>query len=425
MAKGKKGKPSAARSYARLTIVERREIEAGLDGRRSIRSIAGSLGRSASTVSREVERNRTVRRGAHRGERVTDDLVPEGCCPRLLVSPRVCNGCNGRGGWCGRPWGCEYSATLAQGLADAELSDSRRGIDATEEEAERVLAAIRRDLDRGLSPAQIVAARPDLGVSESTVYRWVDEGYGQMSNMDLRRKVGYKKRSRSRPRATPHGGERSHAAFLRLPEEVRAQAWEMDTVIGRASDTRCLLTLLQRPTRIQPAILLERRAVEAVAAALDGIERALGSREAFSALMGVILADNGTEFCDHDLLERSVFGGRRCRVYCCDPMRSDQKGACERNHVEIRKLLPKGRGGVSFDALTDEDMAVVNSQVSSEPRPALANLTPAFMFLSAYGGAARALLSHLGIVRLPYEDLWLSPDAVNEARRLRGEPPLA
>lgn len=32
------------------------------------------------------------------------------------------------------------------------------------------------------------------------------------------------------------------------------------------------------------------------------------------------------------------------RPFCCDPMRSDRKGVCEKNHVEIRKLVPKGRG---------------------------------------------------------------------------------
>lgn len=50
----------------------------------------------------------------------------------------------------------------------------------------------------------------------------------------------------------------------------------------------------------------------------------------------------------------------KTRLFCCDPMRSDQKGACEKNHVETRRLLSKGRG-ISLDRLAPEDCALVMS----------------------------------------------------------------
>ena len=99
-----------------------------------------------------------------------------------------------------------YSARRAQEAADAELSASRSGIDETEEGAAAKLAAIRDGLARGLSPQQIAATTP--GLSASTVYRWVDAGYDGMTNMELRRKVGYRPRSRRAPkRATSHSGQ--------------------------------------------------------------------------------------------------------------------------------------------------------------------------------------------------------------------------
>lgn len=52
------------------------------------------------------------------------------------------------------------------------------------------------------------------------------------------------------------------------------------------------------------------------------------------------------------------------RPYYCGPARTDQKGGCEKNHEEIRKLLPKGRG-IRLDRLTRTDAALVMSQVSS------------------------------------------------------------
>ncbi len=39
------------------------------------------------------------------------------------------------------------------------------------------------------------------------------------------------------------------------------------------------------------------------------------------------------------------------RLYYCDSRRADQKGDCGRNHSEIRKMPPKGPGGVSFDTI--------------------------------------------------------------------------
>lgn len=62
------------------------------------------------------------------------------------------------------------------------------------------LATIRSDLRRGLSPEQIARLRAgELGLSHSTIYRWVTVGYGEMTNMELRRKVDYQPRRHSAP----------------------------------------------------------------------------------------------------------------------------------------------------------------------------------------------------------------------------------
>ena len=67
-------------------------------------------------------------------------------------------------------------------------------------------------------------------------------------------------------------------------------------------------------------------------------------------------------------------GQKRCRVYFCDPQRSDQKGSCEKNHEFIRYVLPKGQS--NFDALTNYDIAVLNSHINSYPRKLLDGITP-------------------------------------------------
>lgn len=410
------------RRYFRLTKAERASIEQGLDKRRSCRSIAESLGRSPSTVADEVRRNRTVAKGPGKGERV--EGVPGDACPRLLSWPRVCNGCNRRRYHCSRPWKCEYSAARAQALADAELSESRRGVDCGEERFDWMMDRIRADVARGLSPAQIAEGRAaEFRVSASTIYRWVAAGYGGMRSADLRRKVGYKPRRKAAPaRPTAHGSERSYAAFSALPEEERARACEMDTVAGSKADAKRVLTLFLRPFSFQFCLLLPDGTAEAVAGALGMLERAAGA-PLFRRLFGLVLTDNGAEFSDPGALEGSALGGGpRCRVYYCDARQSQQKGRCERNHVELRKLLPKGRG-IRFDALDGRDMAELMSMLNSEPRRALYGATPIAMLKAAAPGS-EALLDALGVREVPYGELGLTPSALSKARAERGLPPI-
>lgn len=102
---------------------------------------------------------------------------------------------------------------------------------------------------------------------------------------------------------------------------------------------------------------------------------------------------------------------------------SQQKGGCERNHAELRKLLPKRRG-ISFDDLETADMAAVMSQLNSEPRPSMAFMPPLRALLAAYGDDGAALVAALGIGEIPYGELLLDVAAVNRTRRERGADPL-
>lgn len=367
----------SGRSYGRLTRHERNAIERMLDRNRSAREIAAELGRSPSTVTREVAAHRYVTAPRSRyGEPAPEDL--SGACPRLASWPRCCNGCSHRRGYgCSRRPRVFYSARRAQEAADAELSSSRSGIDETEEGAAAKLAAIRGGLARGLSPQQIAATTP--GLSASTVYRWVD---------------------------------------------ACAAAWEMDTVEGAGCDSARLLTLLHRPSRFQLALPLPDGACASVLAALSSLRAVLGEDGARRAF-GAVLTDNGSEFADEDAIA-ALLGERdgETRLFYCDPRQSQQKGACEKNHVEIRKLLPKG-AGVRFDRLTAADCALLMSQVNSEPRGALGFLTPARVLRMALGEDASALMDAFGVEELAPGGLDLTPGCIDRARAARGEGPLA
>ena len=161
----------------------------------------------------------------------------------------------------------------------------------------------------------------------------------------------------------------------------------------------------------------------ATESALDMLERT--APKAFRRLFSLLLTDNGAEFADCAGIERAALdpAAGRCSVYYCDVRQSQQKGGCERNHVELRKLLPKGRG-ISFDRLTGRDCAVLMSQLNSEPRPSLGGMCAIDMLLAALGADGRELLDALGVEKVPYGELDMTVGAIEAARRGRGEGPL-
>ena len=409
------------RSYSRLSGLDRTTIQNGLDDGLSLSKIGKRIRRPTSTISNEVKRNRTCAVGDRTGEAVAE--VPESACERLKRAPWVCNGCPRKNTICGRVYRCEYSAPRAQRLSMKTRSESRQGIDRTPEQMKKAMEIIRGDLARGMSPVQIAQGRKaQLHASPSTIYRWIKRGYHGLSNLELRRQVGYRPREhRFEPKPTSHGSERSYSAFCALGDEKIAAACEMDTVYGRKLDRKCLLTLYLRASKLQLALPLASRTAEEVERAFDMLETLLGKTD-FKRIFGLVLTDNGIEFKDHYALEHSKRSGIRCRVYYCDIRQSQQKGGCERNHVELRKILPKQH--FAFDDLDERDLATVMSHLNSQPRPSLGGLCPMDLFTAQYGDVGRRLLEGLGMERIGYEELDLTENLIDRERIARGLPPL-
>ena len=349
-------------TYKQFTLYERSRIEEGLNGNLSMRTIGALLGRQASSISREVKANRSVLKGRGRmtecatkgecrtrglctacghGGRLCQHCPEKDCrglceayigktaCQRLTAAPWSCNGCNRYRYGCTRPLRLEYKAVIAEAMSVSRRGEARRGFDMDQAAFEAMMDVVRPAIARGMSPYEIRAAYPEeVTVSVTTLYRWVEAGYGGMANIELERKVGFAPRRHSpKKKSTHHGQERSYEAFCALPEEDRAQAAEMDTVEGRKGDSSCILTLYPRPAHFQLYVLLAAQAAEDVVSALDTLEWAFGL-DMFREILGLILTDNGHEFEDTDALEASVTrpGIRRCRVFYCDPRQSQAIG---------------------------------------------------------------------------------------------------
>ncbi len=80
------------------------------------------------------------------------------------------------------------------------------------------------------------------------------------------------------------------------------------------------------------------------ALSLRGVLGEDGARRAF----GAVLTDNGSEFADEGAVA-ALLGERdgETGALLLRPRQSQQKGACEKNHVEIREAAAQGRRGRS------------------------------------------------------------------------------
>lgn len=124
------------------------------------------------------------------------DFVEEKC-EKLKKAPYVCNTCN-------QVRSCTlskryYDAKEANKAYERNRSDSRKGIDLTAEELERLDAVITPLIKQGQSIHQICANNADeIMVDERTIYNYIDSGVLSVGNIDLPRKVRYKKRKKKK-----------------------------------------------------------------------------------------------------------------------------------------------------------------------------------------------------------------------------------
>ena len=330
-------------------------------------------------------------------------------CPTVEKAPFVCNSCD-RYGRC-TTIRYRYSANSAQAMASRRSTEARAGIDLTEDEANDLTDAVRAGLAKGQSIHHIFESR-DLPCSERSFYRHVENQDIPIKSIDLHKKVKYKKRKHKKvpPRRPGFFAGHEYSDYLALPEEDRAATTEVDTVHGKKGDHKCILSLHRVDLHFQLYILLPNCTQQSVIEALDWLEECC--EEHFSEFFGLLLMDRGSEFSDIQGIETSAFyGGQRCAAFFADPSRPDQKGSCEKNHVELRKILPKGTSLKNMDPL---QLAAICSHVNSTIRKGCGNATP---FELAELCAPYGLLRKLGLQLIPPFEVIAAPNILYKANQ--------
>jgi IS30 family transposase len=272
-----------------------------------------------------------------------------------------------------------YHAKNAQAEYESTLVKSRVGINLTPDELAELDALISPLIKKGQPLSHIFAVHSDdIPVCRRTLYNYLDQRVFEARNIDLHRRVRYKKRRKSNDSSSKrlsqmYRNKRTYKDFeFYMEKHPDASVVELDTVKGTRTAGKCLMTLLFRSCNFMIIILLSRCSQECVINAFNNLVDTITLR-LFRKYFEVILTDNGPEFKNPWDIEKDKEGRRRCYVFYCDPYESSQKGKLEKNHEYIRYVIPKGK---SMQNYTQEDINKLASHINSTARDSLNGVTP-------------------------------------------------
>ncbi len=321
------------RSRLALTLAEREEISRAVVAGHSIRSIAASLGRAPSTISREIERNggRECYR-ASRAEQAAWDRARR---------PKTCK--------------------LAQNRTLAHIVAGK--------------------LQMQWSPEQIAGwlkrtypGDENYQVSHETIYRSLfiqARGALKKELLEHLRRTRVMRRSRHHTQKTDNHGRITDAVSIsERPATVEDRAvpghWEGDLLFG--SKNSQIATLVERQTRYVMLVKAARKDTRTVINALIKNARKL-PQELYQSLTW----DRGKEMADHKRFTLAT----DIKVYFCDPQNPWQRGSNENTNGLLRQYFPKG---TDLSIHSQAKLNAVARQLNERPRKTLNYETPAERF---------------------------------------------
>jgi IS30 family transposase len=320
--------------HAQITLEERYAIMALRKLRYSIRAIARELGRSPSTVSRELKRN----------------LRPSG----------------------------RYNPGVTHSYAVARRRRSRRNTHFSDDEWVLVEHLVSLDW----SPEQVsgwLKLHGVLSISHETIYLrlWRDKKAGGELWRHLRQAT--KKRRKRYRRHDSRGRLAGKRHITERPAEVETRQvdghWEIDSIMGNDHGRHSALTIVERKTGyLQIGKLVRHCAADATARTIELIGR---QPERFKT----ITADNGTEFHSY----RDIEDATGVEFYFATPHHSWERGTNENTNGLIRQYLPKRTSMAQID---QADLEAIATKLNTRPRKRLGFRTPEECYVQA--GWARA-----------------------------------
>lgn len=331
--------------YKQLTVEERERIQELLWQKVSLRKIAEGLGRSPSSVSREITRNQTPKKQLYR--------------PRLAHE---------------------------QALERRTHRQSRK-LDSNE----RLRQYTTRQLKLGWSPEQIAANAAEavgISISYEAIYQYIyaqvhrsGRGYVKPGKQDLRPYLARKRKHRMK-----QGLRKSYRICKGALPSIEDRPLEATTrtVIGHWEDDSIVYTpscpvRLRTTNDLTSGIVFIAKTEAATMAEANRITQAqLGNLP--PALRKTLTRDRGSENMGFTELGKTL--GLDC--FFAHAYHSWERGANENVNGLIRRFFPKG---TDFRTLSDQDIARVEYLLNSRPRKRLGWKTPYEVFYELTGVA--------------------------------------
>lgn len=324
-----------------LTYEERFYIEKSLKDKIDPKKIAATLGKHFTTIYKEIEKGTVIL--------MNSDLT----------------------------YRQEYCADAAQRITEERGHNKGIMYKLTNDKLllSRIASLIK---DQHYSPYAVLQTikreNPEsLSMCETTLYKYIHLGLiPGVSDADLYIKANKKQKKKKEKETRSCYKKPQERSIIYRPEEVSTREayghWEVDTVYsGSLCKTKtALLVLTERKTLENYYIRIADRTLASVIKAFDDLERHMGL-EAFQRKFKTMTSDNGSEFGDGSLIERSTTspGQTRTKVFFCHPYSSYERGQNENQNRFVRRWVKKG-GDLS--AYTPEEWGQITEWVNNYPR---------------------------------------------------------
>ena len=322
-----------SRSRLTLTLAEREEISRGVVAGQSFQSIAASLGRAPSTISREIKRNGSRRHyrankadqaawdRAHRPK--TCKLVENRALARIVASKLKQRWSPEQiAGWLKKTYPEDENYQVSHEIIYRSLYVQARG-------------ALKKELIKHL--------RTRRSIRQSRHGNSSGEGQGQIKDM---------------------------VSISERPAAVEDRAlpghWEGDLIVG--SNDSYMATLVERHTRYVMLAKVDGKDTKTVINALIKQSKKL-PRELYRSLTW----DRGKELSDHKRFSLAT----DIDVYFCDPQSPWQRGSNENTNGLLRQYFPKG---TDLSVHSQKHLNNVACELNDRPRKTLEFCSPAEKF---------------------------------------------
>lgn len=410
-----------------LTLDERLTIERGIFNNSSKRTIANLIGKSESTIGKEIALHRFLSYNSTlklecanyrhcKFKRSCNQNCPDFVkfkCARRDRSPGACNGCNNYSS-------CRYSkyrydAIKANNDYKKLLVSSRQGFNLTEEEAKSIADIVCPLLLKGQSPYAIITNHPELGISEKTLYTYIEAGLFKSANVSVMQLRRYVSRKITKKKAQDYKKRvdrsylkgRTYSDYLAFTKEnPTSSIIEMDTVYNDGTNGPFMQTFKFIDYGFLFATFSTTKTQEDMINGFETLYNILGD-QLFKRYIILTKTDRGSEFICANKFETAPDGSKRCLVYYCDPMASHQKGSLENNHEELRFFFPKEKNLYDLGLTSQQNLNIVLSHINSYTKEKLKGKS-AFEYLKFFAPALYQKFIDFGIKEIPHDEVTLN-----------------